>query len=67
MSDALDLERLAPGDLVALVNDSAFGAVLTLDQFRADLSAGAPVNADGTVSMLAYAAWLHERRAQGLA
>ena len=31
---------------------------LTLERLEADVSAGAPVNADGTVDILKYVAWL---------
>ena len=31
---------------------------LTLERLEADVSAGAPVNADGTVDILKYIAWL---------
>ena len=30
----------------------------SVDAVRADLAAGAPQNADGTVNLIAYAAWL---------
>ena len=31
---------------------------LTLERLEADVSAGAPVNADGTVDILKYVAWV---------
>ena len=31
---------------------------LTLERLEADVSAGAPVNADGTVNILKYIAWV---------
>jgi hypothetical protein len=34
------------------------GAPVTAKMIRADLKAGAPANADGTVSLVHYAAWL---------
>ena len=30
----------------------------TLEQLEADIAAGAPVNDDGTMNILAYAAWI---------
>ena len=31
---------------------------LTLERLEADIAAGAPVNADGTINILKYAAWI---------
>ena len=31
---------------------------LTLERLEADIAAGAPVNADGTVNILKYVAWI---------
>lgn len=31
---------------------------LSLDAIRADIAAGAPVNPDGTLNLIAYGAWL---------
>jgi hypothetical protein len=31
---------------------------ITEDMLRADVAAGAPVNADGTINLVHYAAWL---------
>lgn len=33
------------------------------DAVRADLAAGAPVNPDGTINLLAYTAWMLQRLA----
>jgi len=34
------------------------GTVVTETMIAADLAAGAPVNADGTINLIHYAAWL---------
>ena len=31
---------------------------MTLERLEADIAAGAPVNADGTMNVVAYAAWI---------
>ena len=56
------LTALAIDDLVALLRRS--GAHLDAAQVRADLAAGAPVNPDGTLSLLAYGAWLIQEHAR---
>ena len=38
---------------------------LTEEALRADIEAGAPVNADGTVNLVHYAAWLVRETARG--
>lgn len=37
---------------------SKVGGRITEDMLRADLAAGAPSNADGTIHLVRYAAWL---------
>ena len=34
------------------------GQAVTVEMLQADLSAGAPANADGTINLVHYAAWL---------
>jgi hypothetical protein len=34
------------------------GQAVTLEMLQADLAAGAPANADGTMNLVHYAAWL---------
>lgn len=48
---------LAVADL-ARVLTAAGGRAVTVDQIEADLADGAPRNADGTVNLVNYAAWL---------
>jgi hypothetical protein len=38
---------------------------VSLEAIQADLEAGAPVNDDGTVNLIEYAAWLVQRMADG--
>ena len=40
----------------------AAGAPVTLAMLEADIAAGAPVNADGTLNLVRYAAWLVKDR-----
>jgi len=42
----------------ALVLSRAGGAPVSEEMLRADIDAGAPTNADGTVNLVHYAAWL---------
>lgn len=37
---------------------SAGNQLITADQIQADVDAGAPVNGDGTINLVHYAAWL---------
>lgn len=37
---------------------AAGGETITTDMIRADVEAGAPVNADGSIHLVHYAAWL---------
>jgi hypothetical protein len=34
------------------------GQAVTIEMLQADLTAGAPTNADGTINLVHYAAWL---------
>jgi len=64
MSGARDMQNpvlkvtaLSVDDAVLLLSKSA-GKRVTGDMIRADIEAGAPVNADGTINLVHYAAWL---------
>jgi hypothetical protein len=48
---------LSIADLSKLLSKCA-GKPVTVEMIRYDIEAGAPVNADGTVSLIHYAAWL---------
>ena len=43
---------------VARLLTGAGGQQLDVAAIEADIAAGAPVNADGTINLVAYAAWL---------
>jgi len=41
------------------------GKTVTEEMVKKDIEAGAPVNADGTVNLIHYAAWLAKEMARG--
>lgn len=49
-------QSLRPDELARLL--SAVGSPVSAQTIEADLAAGAPTNPDGTISLVAYAAWL---------
>lgn len=56
-SSSLKVTALAVEDLAKLLSKSA-GEVVPVEMIRQDIEAGAPVNSDGTVNLVHYAAWL---------
>ena len=50
---------------VAKVLSAAGGRRITEEMLRADIDAGAPVNPDGTINLVHYAAWLAKEMAGG--
>lgn len=54
---ALRVTALSPEDLAVVLSKSA-GKSVSPAQIRYHIEAGAPVNADGTVNMVHFAAWL---------
>lgn len=58
-----DFSRLSPRALAKLLTDAARQRV-TVAALKADVAAGAPTNPDGTMDLVAYAAWLLARRAE---
>ena len=50
-------ERVAKEDFVTAMRRSG-SRTLTLERLEADIAAGAPVNADGTLDILKYVAWI---------
>ena len=54
MSDLSALSLTEAAQLLSLAGDHQ----ITEDMIRADIEAGAPVNPDGTVSIVHYTAWL---------
>lgn len=58
----LDEYRSLPlADMARLLSEAADQRV-TVEMLRADVAAGAPVNPDGTLDLIAYASWLLARR-----
>lgn len=43
----------------------AGGRMIRADQIEADIAAGAPTNGDGTINLIAYAAWLVQSQERG--
>ena len=56
-------ERVNPAALP--VEDAARALGLSVETVRADIAAGAPTNADGTMNLVHYAAWLNGKIADG--
>jgi len=50
---------------VSQVLSAAGGRRITEDMLRADIDAGSPVNADGTLNLVHYAAWLVREVSRG--
>ena len=61
----LNPAAIGPADLARLLSAAA-GVQIDEDGIRDDIDAGAPVNADGTLNLVHYAAWLvRQLAAQG--
>ena len=52
-------QRLNPSALTP--EDAARTLGISVDMLRADIAAGAPTNADGTINLVHYAAWLNQQ------
>lgn len=63
-SSRLNPTSLRAGDAARLLA-AAGGLAVTAEQVQADLEAGAPTNADGTINLVHYAAWLVREMAAG--
>ena len=48
----------------AKVLSAAGGQRVTIEMLQEDVAAGAPTNADGTINLLHYAAWLNRELAR---
>lgn len=53
----LNPQALRLADLVRVLSASG-GRPVTEDMVQSDIAAGAPTNADGTINLINYAAWL---------
>jgi hypothetical protein len=56
-------ERLSPAALS--VEDAARTLGLPVEAVRSDIAEGAPTNADGTLNLVNYAAWLNGKLTDG--
>jgi hypothetical protein len=54
---SLNPTSLTPADAARLLS-KAGGQPVRVETIQADLAAGAPANADGTIHLVHYAAWL---------
>ena len=54
---ALNPQALSAEDVARILTASGWKPV-TVDMIRDDIDDGAPVNADGTINLVVYAAWL---------
>ena len=55
--DRLSPQALSVEDAARLLT-AVGGSTVTTEMIRADIDAGAPVNADGTINLMHYTAWL---------
>jgi hypothetical protein len=53
-----------PAEAAARLLTAAGGVRVDVEQLRADIDAGAPTNADGTINLMHYAAWLVQQMAR---
>jgi len=60
----LDPNRLTP-DQAAKLLSAAAKVRIPVEQIAKDLEAGAPRNADGTISLVHYAAWMVKEMGRG--
>lgn len=56
-NESINLAALTPAQMADVLT-KASGKPVDIDQVQADIRAGAPVDADGNLNLLAYAAWL---------
>ena len=63
-NDAINLAALSPSQMAEVLT-KASGKPVDIHQVEADIQAGAPVDADGNLNLLSYAAWL-ARAAQAM-
>ena len=63
-TQALNPNSLTPADVARLLT-RAGGQPVRVETIQADLGAGAPANADGTLNLVHYAAWLVREMERG--
>ena len=57
MDNSLKLTELQPSLLVRILQQSG-SRLITEEELANDIDAGAPKNANGTINLITYAAWL---------
>lgn len=60
----IDPNRLAPEQAAKLLSAAA-KVHIPVDQIEEDLTNGAPCNADGTINLMHYAAWMLREMGRG--
>ena len=60
----LDPQKLSPTDAARLLSRVG-GRPVAESTIEADVAAGAPTNGDGSINLVAYAAWLIRQLAEG--
>ena len=60
----IDPNQLSTEQLVKLLS-AAYRERINEEKVRQDLDAGAPTNADGTINLVHYAAWLLQEKHRG--
>lgn len=60
----IDPNRLSPEQAAKLLSAAA-KIRIPVEQIQADLQAGAPRNADGTINLVHYAAWMVKEMGRG--
>jgi hypothetical protein len=63
--DAVNPNALSVAQVVRLLATAGLEAPVTEEMIRADIADGAPVNADGTINLVHYCAWLLKEMARG--
>jgi len=63
MENQIQLTALPQAELLKLLRKSG-GQLSAEDVIRQDIQRGAPVNPDGTINLVAYAAWLMLQRVE---
>jgi hypothetical protein len=63
-AQALNPNSLTPTDAARLLS-RAGGQSVRVETIQADITAGAPVNADGTINLVHYASWLVREAQRG--
>jgi hypothetical protein len=61
---SLNPNALTAADAARLLT-KAGGQAVSLEMIQADLAAGAPMNSDGTINLVHYAAWLVQEAEHG--